>query len=512
MNYKRLKWIAAPLALASTLGWMIADAQAFFGCFQRRMDTAAALYAGTGPCGGQRVVNYIPQTCYRVQYVQQAVTTYRPVCGADPCTGCPVTTMKPEVCYRPVAQLVPYTTYRLVYSALQPACPTTATTYYAPLATGPTSCGAGACATTAGYAAPTPYAAPAPAGGCSTCGTAPAATYSSGYSSGVRLGVPSGVSAPTFNYPTAPATTYAPGSVGAGSTTVYSYGTGYPQGAGGAYLSSPTAPSLAAPSLANPSGQLAPAYSSPGYANPAVTIESQAAPAIVNSAPSTAPTVSPQSNGAYSSGAYSGGTYSSGTGATGASGTPYSSGTATFAPSLGGAGGSSSSGATDGMTAVPPSTFMLPPMRNVPAAPPSPTAAPSPSVPVMPTPLPGAAPTPSAAPSPTPSMRPIPDPEVSPVGPTLGRPAATTPLLIDPKDQTAFAWPTRRAWGYAPIPGRVPVVAASYATVEGRPAHDMQVTPVTQSSIAQPTAPAVRAGDGWTSVGDTGGGWTPAGR
>ena len=120
-------------------------------------------------------------------------------------------------------------------------------------------------------------------------------------------------------------------------------------------------------------------------------------------------------------------------------------------------------------------------------------------------------------------MRPIPDPEVSPVGPTLGRPAAGTPLLIDPKDQTAFAWPTRRAWGYAPIPGRVPVVAATYTTVEGRSTFETSRMPALQSisgapapaaPVALPAAVPVRAGDGWTRVGGSAGGdgWTAAGR
>jgi hypothetical protein len=127
-------------------------------------------------------------------------------------------------------------------------------------------------------------------------------------------------------------------------------------------------------------------------------------------------------------------------------------------------------------------------------------------------------------------MRPIPDPEVSPLGPTLG-PAATTPLLIDPKDHTAFAWPSRRAWGYAPIPGRgIPVVAATYTTVDGLPSgaksnpvstapaaavrHETSYPPVSSTGPVSSNNPAtsVRSGDGWTRSGTGGGGWQAVGR
>jgi collagen type III alpha len=269
--------------------------------------------------------------------------------------------------------------------------------------------------------------------------------------------------------PGSPIATYAPGSTSpGGSTTVYSYG---------------------------------PSYSGP---TSAATIESQASPVIVRSTPGA-----PYSSGAAPSGA-----------AGSAAGTPYSSGTATFAPAPATAEGTTGSPAAaspagaatgDGMTPIPASTFMFPPMRGGPAA--APSATPSGT---MPTPLPGASPTPTA---PVPPMRPIPDPEVSPAGPTLGRPAATSPVLIDPKDQTAFAWPTRRTWGYAPIPGRAgeentaPVVTASYTTVEGATPATPYTSPVSPDQA--PAAPVrhaspVHTGGGWQPAGS--GGWTPIGR
>lgn len=102
---------------------------------------AAPLYsaapAAADACAPPQVsqtVNYVPQTCYRTQYVNVPVTTYRPVVSRDPCTGCPVTCCRPSTSYVRQAQLVPYTTYRRVLS--NPCCTPTATTVtagYAPI-------------------------------------------------------------------------------------------------------------------------------------------------------------------------------------------------------------------------------------------------------------------------------------------------------------------------------------------------------------------------------------------
>lgn len=102
---------------------------------------AAPLYsaapAAADPCAPPQVTqtaSYVPQTCYRTQYVNVPMTTYRPVVSRDPCTGCPVTCLRPTTSYVQQAQLVPYTTYRRVLS--NPCCAPTATTVtagYAPM-------------------------------------------------------------------------------------------------------------------------------------------------------------------------------------------------------------------------------------------------------------------------------------------------------------------------------------------------------------------------------------------
>lgn len=135
---------------------------------------AAPLYGAAAPadpcCAPPQVsqtVNYVPQTCYRTQYVTVPVTTYRPVTGRDPCTGCPVTCMRPATSYVQQARLVPYTTYRVVLS--NPCCGATTAAY------------------ASSYAAPGNY---APAAGCSGCSgaAAPMAYGAPGYSS--TLGTP----------------------------------------------------------------------------------------------------------------------------------------------------------------------------------------------------------------------------------------------------------------------------------------------------------------------------------
>ena len=125
---------------------------------------AAPLYqaapAAADPCCSppqvSQTVNYVPQTCYRTQYVSVPVTTYRPVVGRDPCTGCPVTCMRPATTYVQQARLIPYTTYRMVLS--NPCCGAASTVGY-----------------TARYSAGVSYAPAASCGGCS--GAAPPITY-----------------------------------------------------------------------------------------------------------------------------------------------------------------------------------------------------------------------------------------------------------------------------------------------------------------------------------------------
>jgi len=90
------------------------------GCGAQPATYAPATYAPAvveAPLAAPTVVNYVPQTCYRTQYVNAPVTTYRPVMGCDPCTGFPVTTMRPVISYVQQARLVPYTTYRAVVAA-----------------------------------------------------------------------------------------------------------------------------------------------------------------------------------------------------------------------------------------------------------------------------------------------------------------------------------------------------------------------------------------------------------
>ena len=66
----------------------------------------------------RQVVNYVPQTSYRTNWVQVPVTSYKPVATTDPCSGCTVTCMRPCTTYRWQAQRIPYTSYRPVYSTV----------------------------------------------------------------------------------------------------------------------------------------------------------------------------------------------------------------------------------------------------------------------------------------------------------------------------------------------------------------------------------------------------------
>src|SRR3569623_1595391 len=144
------------------------------GCGQPAAAAPALIEA---PLAAPTVVNYVPQTCYRTQYVTVPVTTYRPTTGCDPCTGCPITTMRPVVSYVQQARMVPYTTYRPVVTS------------------GCSPCGG---AVTAGYAPVASYA--APASSCSGCSAAAAPAAMPYYNSAPMSSAPAGSS--TLGAPT----------------------------------------------------------------------------------------------------------------------------------------------------------------------------------------------------------------------------------------------------------------------------------------------------------------------
>lgn len=126
---------------------------------------ASAAPAAVDPCAPPQVtqtVNYVPQTCYRTQYVNVPVTTYRPVASRDPCTGCPVTTLRPSTTVVRQAQLVPYTTYRRVLTNTcgAPAATASYTSMFRGIASYPatrgcSSCGASSLTYAPATAAPT---------------------------------------------------------------------------------------------------------------------------------------------------------------------------------------------------------------------------------------------------------------------------------------------------------------------------------------------------------------------
>jgi len=126
-----IRWaLTLPTVAALALG-PAAESQAFFGLFRRQQACTPACVAQ--PQCAPQVVNYVPQTCYRTQYVSVPVTTYRPVSSFDACTGCPVSCMKPVTTYVTQTRMVPYTTYNLQYSAPCNSCaPAPTATYYAP--------------------------------------------------------------------------------------------------------------------------------------------------------------------------------------------------------------------------------------------------------------------------------------------------------------------------------------------------------------------------------------------
>lgn len=116
---------------------------------------AAAAYSPMNPCNPTPVVaNYVPQICYRTQYVSVPVSTYQPVTACNPCTGLPVTTMRPAINYMRQPQLVPYTAYRVVYSSPLVAGGTQ-TVNYAPTS-GCSNCGTASATSTTSYGTPLP--------------------------------------------------------------------------------------------------------------------------------------------------------------------------------------------------------------------------------------------------------------------------------------------------------------------------------------------------------------------
>lgn len=164
--FKKLRSATAVATAAATLFAAPAQSHAIFdwlGCKCGKPAPMAAPVIEAAPVAAPTVVNYVPQTCYRTQYVTVPVTTYRPAMGCDPCTGFPVTTMRPVIAYVQQARLVPYTTYRAVMTApVSLGLPVMGSVGYAPSA-GCSGCSAAPAAQPYYNAAPAPIAAPAAA-------------------------------------------------------------------------------------------------------------------------------------------------------------------------------------------------------------------------------------------------------------------------------------------------------------------------------------------------------------
>lgn len=164
--FRKLRSATAVATAAATLFAAPANSHAIFdwlGCKCGKPAPMAAPVIEAAPVAAPTVVNYVPQTCYRTQYVTVPVTTYRPAMGCDPCTGFPVTTMRPAISYVQQARLVPYTTYRAVLtSPVSPCMPVMGSVGYAP-SPGCSSCSAAPAAQPYYSAAPAPIAAPAAA-------------------------------------------------------------------------------------------------------------------------------------------------------------------------------------------------------------------------------------------------------------------------------------------------------------------------------------------------------------
>lgn len=221
--------------------------------------TPAPAVAACNPCGVQQTVSYVPQTCYRTQFVTVPVTTYRPATTVDPCTGCRTSVMRPVIAYVQQKQIVPYTTYRPMVSNACFSCAPAATTTYAPVIPA---------------AAPmVPAAAP-----CATCGVGAAAVAPpAGYA------VAPAVTAPAMSAPmmSAPAGT-APAVPGYAAPQIPSY-----TAPGGTSYAAPAIPTYTNPS---PSPYTA-IPTAPLYATPPSGVPASAAPSI--GPPTGAPSLSP---------------------------------------------------------------------------------------------------------------------------------------------------------------------------------------------------------------------------
>ncbi|HUY89070.1 MAG TPA: hypothetical protein VMV10_10075 [Pirellulales bacterium] len=156
--YRKFRGAIAAMTAAATLFAMPAQSHAifnWFGCNCGAKPAPLAAPVVEAPVVTPTVVNYMPQSGYRTQYVTVPMTTYRPATGCDPCTGFPVTTMRPVISYVQQARLVPYTTYRAVLtSPASPCAPVYGAAAYAPAST---------CSGCSAAPATQPYYSPAPA-------------------------------------------------------------------------------------------------------------------------------------------------------------------------------------------------------------------------------------------------------------------------------------------------------------------------------------------------------------
>lgn len=208
---------------------------------------ASAAPAAVDPCAPPQVtqtVNYVPQTCYRTQYVNVPVTTYRPVAGRDPCTGCPVTTLRPSTTVVRQAQLVPYTTYRRVLTNTcgAPAATASYTSMFRGIASYPATRGCSSC----GGSSPTyaPAATPTYNGATPTYAPAAATPTYNGAMSGATGSSSSGYS-PSSSYGSS--SSYSP-SNGYGSSNSYGSSSSYGASSGYGASSSQTGTPILAPS------------------------------------------------------------------------------------------------------------------------------------------------------------------------------------------------------------------------------------------------------------------------
>ncbi len=181
-----LRIVAVGLTSTGVLLGSSVPSLGFFGWWKRQQACSPAYVAPT--VSAPVVANYVPQTCYRTQYVQVPVVSYYQAPTIDPSTGCPVTCMRPTTTYVTQARLVPYTTYRVVYSnpCSTAVAPPATTAYYAPTAV-------------------------SRVGGCSSCGVAPMySTPNYGAPTTVPSYAPPAATPPGYTVPTTPSPTFDP--------------------------------------------------------------------------------------------------------------------------------------------------------------------------------------------------------------------------------------------------------------------------------------------------------------